>query len=75
MHKKSFFKLFFVAVFIVCLSLAGCFFIDRVLEENKSKFTQTAAAENVSIDVLLLAILNKMLKRVLQKLELQMTLS
>ena len=51
MYKKSFFKLFFVAVFIVCLSLAGCFFIDRVLEENKSKFTQTAAAENVSIDV------------------------
>ena len=49
MRKRDFFKIFFIATFIVFLSLAGCFFVDRILEE--SKVQATAGAESATVDV------------------------
>ena len=49
MRKRDFLKIFFIATFIVFLSLAGCFFIDRILEE--SKVQTTASAESTTVDV------------------------
>ena len=51
MQKKSVFKLILVAVFIAFLSLAGCFFVDKVLQEQKNKVSQSAAAENSVVEV------------------------
>lgn len=49
MRKRDFLKIFFIATFIVFLSFAGCFFVDRILEE--SKVQATAGAESATVDV------------------------
>ena len=49
MQKKAIFKPLVFIVFVVFLSLAGCFFVDRILEKNKVQMM--ADAEVVTVDV------------------------